>query len=201
MATRQRLFEPTSAWSNPDHTPTDRANGWMRSISDFIGANTGTIPAGSLGLDGDASHFLDGSGVPRTPDYRVGANPSQTVGLAAVNGSAVTFMRSDGAPALNVNIAPTWTGAHTFSAGLSTTTISLSGALGGGTSGQFSTTMTVGTGFGCNGKSPQTSATANAAVSTAAGAVYTAAEQTILNANSTLTNQIRAALIANGIMV
>jgi hypothetical protein len=61
--------------------------------------------------------------------------------------------------------------------------------------------MTVGTGFGCNGKSAQTSATANAAVSTAAGAAYTAAEQAILNANSTLTNQIRAALIANGIMV
>lgn len=46
----------------------------------------------------------------------VGANPSASVGLAAVNGVAATFMRSDGAPALDQNIAPTWTAQHTFSA-------------------------------------------------------------------------------------
>lgn len=45
-----------------------------------------------------------------------GANPTGTVGLAAVNGSATTFLRSDGAPALSQSIVPTWTGAHTFSA-------------------------------------------------------------------------------------
>lgn len=43
-----------------------------------------------------------------------GANPTGTVGLAAVNGSATSFMRSDGAPSLSQSIAPTWTGAHTF---------------------------------------------------------------------------------------
>jgi hypothetical protein len=43
------------------------------------------------------------------------ANPSASVGLAAVNGSAATAMRSDGAPALDQAIAPTWTGHHTFS--------------------------------------------------------------------------------------
>ena len=42
------------------------------------------------------------------------ANPSASLGLTAVNGSATTAMRSDGAPALSVSIAPTWTGAHTF---------------------------------------------------------------------------------------
>ncbi len=45
-----------------------------------------------------------------------GANPSGTIGLTAVNGSATTFMRSDGAPALGVGISPTWTGNHIFSA-------------------------------------------------------------------------------------
>jgi hypothetical protein len=45
----------------------------------------------------------------------VGGNPTASVGLSAVNGSAATFLRSDGAPALSVSIAPTWTGAHTFS--------------------------------------------------------------------------------------
>jgi hypothetical protein len=42
------------------------------------------------------------------------ANPSASLGLAAVNGSAVTAMRSDAAPALSQAIAPTWTGSHIF---------------------------------------------------------------------------------------
>jgi len=45
-----------------------------------------------------------------------GANPTASVGLAAVNGSATTFLRSDGAPALDQGIVPTWTGAHIFAA-------------------------------------------------------------------------------------
>jgi hypothetical protein len=43
------------------------------------------------------------------------ANPTATVGLSAVNGSASTFMRSDDAPALSQAIAPTWTGPHIYS--------------------------------------------------------------------------------------
>jgi hypothetical protein len=43
------------------------------------------------------------------------ANPTASVGLSAVNGSASTALRSDGAPALDQSIAPTWTGAHAFS--------------------------------------------------------------------------------------
>lgn len=43
------------------------------------------------------------------------ANPTGTIGLSAVNGSATTFMRSDGAPALSQSIAPTWTAEHVFS--------------------------------------------------------------------------------------
>jgi hypothetical protein len=43
-----------------------------------------------------------------------GANPTGSVGLAAVNGVATTFLRSDGAPALSQNISPTWTGNHVF---------------------------------------------------------------------------------------
>ncbi len=42
------------------------------------------------------------------------ANPTASVGLTAVNGSASTFMRSDASPALSQSIAPTWTGQHTF---------------------------------------------------------------------------------------
>ncbi len=42
------------------------------------------------------------------------ANPSATIGLSAVNGSATSAVRSDGAPALSQAIVPTWTGIHTF---------------------------------------------------------------------------------------
>lgn len=42
------------------------------------------------------------------------ANPTASVGLAAVNGVATTAMRSDAAPALDQGIIPTWTGLHTF---------------------------------------------------------------------------------------
>jgi hypothetical protein len=42
------------------------------------------------------------------------ANPSGTIGLTAVNGSAVTAMRSDATPALSQAITPTMTGTWTF---------------------------------------------------------------------------------------
>jgi hypothetical protein len=43
------------------------------------------------------------------------ANPTATIGLTVVNGTAITTMRSDGAPPLSQAIVPTWTGTHTFS--------------------------------------------------------------------------------------
>lgn len=45
------------------------------------------------------------------------ANPSAQVGLTAVNGSAATYLRSDGAPALDQGMSPAWTGAHDFTGG------------------------------------------------------------------------------------
>lgn len=49
------------------------------------------------------------------------ANPTNKSGMTAVNGSAVTYMRSDAAPAIDPAIAPTWTGKHIhqFSSGQS----------------------------------------------------------------------------------
>jgi hypothetical protein len=66
-----------------------------------------TIPQGAQGIQGiQGPPGASGSGAP--------ANPTAEVGLAAVNGVAVTFTRSDGAPALSQAIAPTWTGKHIF---------------------------------------------------------------------------------------
>lgn len=63
------------------------------------------------------------------------ANPSASIGLSAVNGSASTFMRSDGAPALDQAITPTMTGAWIFSkaGAASTPAVSLTGAPFAGT--------------------------------------------------------------------
>lgn len=48
------------------------------------------------------------------PSIPTSDDPSGSVGLTAVNGFASTYMRSDAAPALDVGIAPTWTGIHQF---------------------------------------------------------------------------------------
>ncbi len=44
------------------------------------------------------------------------ANPSAMIGLVTVNGVLSTGMRSDAAPALDQNIAPTWTNTHRWAA-------------------------------------------------------------------------------------
>ena len=57
------------------------------------------------------------------------AAPSASIGLSAVNGTATTCMTSDSAPALSQAIVPTWTGFHTFSGGLASTSIAASGGI------------------------------------------------------------------------
>ena len=60
--------------------------------------------------------YSDGDGWRVVPGVTPGlANPSATIGLTAVNGTATTALRSDGAPALSQAIVPTWSAAHTFS--------------------------------------------------------------------------------------
>jgi trimeric autotransporter adhesin len=50
------------------------------------------------------------------------ANPTNLVGLTANNGTLTSVCRSDATHALDVSIAPTWTGAHTFNAGVTMST-------------------------------------------------------------------------------
>ncbi len=55
-------------------------------------------------------------------DYVAGlANPSAMIGLTAINGTATTAKRSDAASALSQAIIPTWSGLHTFTAGITAT--------------------------------------------------------------------------------
>jgi hypothetical protein len=113
----------------------------------FRNATSGTItlspPTGALGTVAVVLPATPGT-LALTSDIPAavsGANPSASVGLSAVNGSATTYLRSDGAPALDVTIAPTWTGIHTFASAVSTGTTTTSGIVFTGNS------LTTGTGI------------------------------------------------------
>lgn len=84
-------------------------------ISPATGSGLDWILPGNAGSNGnvlttDGAHTMSWAAAGGAS----GANPTASVILSAVNGSASTFMRSDGAPALSQAIAPTWTGAHAF---------------------------------------------------------------------------------------
>lgn len=94
----------------------------------LVAGDIPTIPYTGVSGLATVAHTGAYSDLSGTPSLPVGANPSASVGLLVVNGSAATWMRSDGAPALSQAIIPTWSGLHTFGAGLTvsagTTTIS-----------------------------------------------------------------------------
>lgn len=111
---------------SPTWTGTHIFNNPVNGVSGFRYNNT--APSGQF-LRGNGTNFVAGAiAAGDLPGSFSGfANPSATIGLAAVNGTATTAMRSDAAPALNQGITPTWTGAHTFSNAINGLSIALSG--------------------------------------------------------------------------
>lgn len=87
-----------------------------------------TLAFGAVKPDG--STITIAGGVISAAPGVTGANPTASVGLAAVNGAATTFLRSDGAPKLDVSISPTWTGDHTFTGAFTRSTSVLCASLG-----------------------------------------------------------------------
>lgn len=76
---------------------------------------------GSIFLPPGSREFVvvDASGnVQNAQTATSSANPTAKVGLTPVDGTAGSFMTSDSAPALDQEISPTWTGTHTFAAGV-----------------------------------------------------------------------------------
>jgi hypothetical protein len=102
------------AWTFRNDLDSGRYRIGANNIGDAVnGAKVLDISTTGLGVTGTlvASGAISGSNLSSSG----GANPSVSIGLTAVNGSAITFMRSDAAPALDQSIAPTWSDLHIFS--------------------------------------------------------------------------------------
>jgi len=110
-----------SALSNPMTTLNDVIYGGISGVPTRLQAGANST---FLGLNG--SGVIGWYAVAGTS----AANPTATVGTSAVNGSATTFMRSDAAPAINLTMAPTWTGLHTWSTAAGSMLINLSSGAG-----------------------------------------------------------------------
>lgn len=116
-------------WAGPTSggaaTPTFRS---------MVIADVPTIPAAhtsGFATVATSGAYSDLSGTPTIP---TAANPTGSIGLSTVNGSAATFMRSDGHPALDQSISPTMTGTWLFdgAATISTGTSGVSPGLNAG---------------------------------------------------------------------
>lgn len=83
-------------------------------IGRFTAQWDGLVPASG----GGTAKYLRADGWNTLPTPAGSANPSASIGLAAVDGTATTFMTSDSAPPLSQAIVPTWSGLHTFSAAI-----------------------------------------------------------------------------------
>jgi len=163
----------------------------------------------------DTSAFSAGAAVylsPTTAGGLTATRPSGTTNYVQRIGTILVSGVGNGS--LDVHVVPallnmetgtnaaTWTGQAIVLNDTTDSTSTTTGAFQCKGGGAFAKALTVGTGFGCNGKTPQTAYASGGAApaggtGATAGAYDTAAHRDAL---ITLVNNIRLALIANGIM-
>lgn len=152
------------------------------------GTGLATPPGlGQLLVGDGAGNYVLSAGLPPS------SFPALTGDVTTLGGSLVTTIA-------NTGVTP---GSYGTGTQVGSFTVSSKGQLtaAGNTPITGAATMTVAGVFGCNGALAQSSAAVNSAVAGTAGAVYTATEQGIINALVALVNQLRSALVANGIVV
>jgi hypothetical protein len=104
------LLLPIISLAAPQGIKTPIPNGYLQQgaldFQNFKGINVspGTNP-------NDIATFGQ---IPTIPAPPSGSNPSAQVGTSVINGSSLSFMRSDAAPAINQALTPIWTGQHIF---------------------------------------------------------------------------------------
>lgn len=95
---------------------------WAQPFNQFVGGLPSANPLGGADLlyvvQGGISKNVTAAALAASFPSLSLANPTASIGLVPINGSASTAMRSDAAPAINTAIIPTWSGLHTFGAGL-----------------------------------------------------------------------------------
>lgn len=115
--------------SAPSTVPTPTALGGQQSLGVFPSSSVlfGSFPAqnqniGTMAYTGDLGELVVASVSGTNTWVQLGGggggtagNPTASVGTTTVNGAALTFMRSDAAPSINLMMSPTWLGVHTFS--------------------------------------------------------------------------------------
>src|SRR5205823_2631098 len=79
-------------------------------INLFSSTLSGAVPASGGGI----INYLRADGTWSNPSTAA-ANPTAKVGPTVVNGAALTFMRSDAAPPIDLTANYSWTGTNTFS--------------------------------------------------------------------------------------
>jgi hypothetical protein len=206
-------------------------SGVASSIDSTAAATNGQILIGSTGSDpvaagltGTANQITVTNGpgsitLSLPQNIAVGSSPT-FAGLTLSSLTANSFLYSGTSGALTTTTAPTngqllvgSTGAAPVRAALTGTanqvvvtngagsiTLSLPQDIGAASNVTFGSVTSAGA-FGCNGKTAQTAATVNGAVTGTAGVVYTGTEQTMINDLKALVNQLRTALVNNGIAV
>lgn len=124
---RQYGYSLTAGGGGGSGTVTNFSAGNLSPLFTTSVATSTTTPALTFALNTQTANTVFAgptSGGATAPTFRalvgadisaLSANPTGTVGLSTVNGSASTYMRSDAAPPLSQAIAPTWSGAHTWS--------------------------------------------------------------------------------------
>jgi hypothetical protein len=102
----------TSLTTGDDHTQYTRRD-ILTANGDIYVQLAGVVSRLAVGSAGQVLGIT--AGLPAWVAQLTPANPTGHVGVAAANGTAVTYMRSDAAPAIDLGMIPTWTAAHTFS--------------------------------------------------------------------------------------
>jgi hypothetical protein len=116
MPTNIKFFGVLTA--NLNFVVPNNVGGFWSVLNETTGAFTLTFGSSSSSqtlIQGDRAAFMcDGAHMEVWQTIGTGANPMAEVGLTPVDGTAVTFMRSDAAPALDQTISPDMTGEWTF---------------------------------------------------------------------------------------